>query len=202
MFFAQKEAAVCRPRVFCILLLITSLAGSLLLAACGDKSDGDEKILPPSTVITLEPEPLATVRPGCEAADLEAWYEVASTLINQFVKESKDAVTLAPGDMPPVVTRLTDLRDAIADHPTPECALSTHSAILLHARTVLSAFEHYANGDITREELRSQVDSASQEIETGVAAMLAGLQSGLEVQLEQERTPEIAVPQPPPTPGP
>jgi hypothetical protein len=106
MFFAQKEAAVCRPRVFSILLLITSLAGSLLLAACGDKSDGDEKILPPSTVITLEPEPLATVRPGCEAADLEAWYEVASTLINQFVKESKDAVTLAPGDIPPVVTPL------------------------------------------------------------------------------------------------
>jgi hypothetical protein len=182
------------PRALSILLLTTILTGGLLLAACGDKTDGDKK-LPSSVVITLEPEPLATVKPGCEAADLETWYEVASTLINQFIKESKDAVTLAPGDMPPIVTRLTDLRDAIADRPTPECALSTHSAILLHARTVLGAFEQYGNGDITRQELRSQVDSASQEIETGVAAMLAGLQSGLEVQLAKERTPEIDAPQ-------
>jgi len=191
-----------RPRVLSILLLIASLTGSLLLAACGDKTDGDKKQLPPSTVITLEPEPLATVQPGCQAADLEGWYEVASTLINQFVKESNEAVTLAPDDMPPIIARLTDLRDAIASHPTPECAMSTHSAILLHARTVLSAFEHYGNGEITRDELRRQIDSASQEIETGVAAMLAGLQSGLEVQLEQERTPEIAVPQPAPTSSP
>jgi len=131
------------------------------------------------------------------AGDLESWYEVASTLITTFVKESKDAVNRDPADMPTIINRLTDLRDAIANHPTPECALSTHNAILLYARTMLSAFERYGNGDITRDELRPQIDSASHEIETGVFTMLAGLQTGLEAQLEQGRSSQAVTLQPP-----
>jgi hypothetical protein len=191
---------VSRSRAMSGLLLVTILAGSLALGACGE--DRDRK-LPPNVVITLPPEPIATIKPGCETSDLESWYEVASTLINTFIQESRSAVDLAPADMPAIISRLTDLRDAIATQPTPECAGETQSAILLHSRTMLSAFERYGNGDITRQELRTRIDSATQEIQTRVTAMLAGLQSGLEERLAQARTPQAAVPQTPlPTPSP
>lgn len=189
-----------RPRVWSSLVLVAILAGSVLLAACGEEK---ARKPPPSVVITLQAEPLATVETGCVTADLESWYEVASTLIATFVSESKNAVDRDPADMPGVVNRLTDLRNAIANRPTPECALSTHNAIMLNVRTILIGFQRYGNGDITRQELRAQVDSATQEIETGVTSMLAGLQSGLEQQLAQARTPQALLPQtPPPTPGP
>jgi hypothetical protein len=191
---------VSRSRVLSGLLLVTILTGSLALAACGENRD---RRLPPNVVITLQPEPIATIKPGCETGDLESWYEVASTLINTFIQESKKAVDLAPADMPAIISRLTDLRDAIATRPTPECAGATQNAILLYSRTMLSAFERYGNGNITRQELRTKIDSATQEIETGVTSMLAGLQSGLEEQLAQARTPQVAAPQTPlPTPSP
>jgi len=191
---------VSHRRVWSSFVLVTILTGSALLAACGEDT---VRKLPPSVVITLQAEPMATVETGCVTANLESWYEVASTLIGTFVSVSKDGADRDPADMPGIISRLTDLRDAIASRPTPECALSTQNAIMLNARTILISFERFGNGDITREELRTQIDSATQEIETGVTAMLAGLQSGLEQQLSQARTPQALLPQTPPsTPGP
>jgi hypothetical protein len=196
----MKEAVVSRCRAWSSLVLVTILIGSALLGACGEDK---ARKPPPSVVITLQAEPLATVETGCVTADLESWYEVASTLIATFVSVSKDAVNHDPADMPGIINRLTDLRDAIASRPTPECALSTHNAIMLNARTILLGLQRYGNGDITQQELRTQIDSATQEIETGVTSMLAGLQSGLEQQLAQARTPQALQPQtPPPTSGP
>ena len=170
-------------------LLVLILTAGLVLAACGTDEDTS---VPPSIVITIQAEPVGTVLPGCETAALESWYEVAGTLINTFNQESKAALDFKPAQLPSVIDRLTVLRNAVGEHPAPQCAVTVHDLILLHMRVILSAFQQYANGDLSHDDLRSQVNAASREIETGVATLLARTQVGLEQQLQDQRATQQA----------
>lgn len=171
--FAQFVSAVV------VLLLI---AGSL--AACGDD---DDRSPPPNVVITIQPQPEATIVEGCPTADLESWYEVAGSLIETFSREARGALGLEPQQMPQVLNRLSELRNKIARQPTPECAITAHSEILLTVREVLNSFQRYTNEEITQDELRQQVESATIHIDTEIAALLEATQAGLEEELRKER---------------
>ena len=161
-----------------------------LLAACGESGD---KSPPPNIVITIQPQPDATIMPGCETADLESWYEVAGSLIQTFRDESEKALGLSPEQTMPVLSRLIDLRDAIALQPAPECALTVHSSLLVQVRTMLTTFQRYINGDIDEEALRSQITESNRHIDTEIRGLLAGTQAGLEQQLREDRATQAAI---------
>ncbi len=175
------------------LLLIAVLLGGPLLAACG--SDNKSNDLPPNVIITLQPQPDATIVPGCPTRDLESWYEVAGTLVFTFTDESMQAVELQPQDMPSLINRLSTLRDAIAGQPVPECAMPVHTEIIIHIRGMMTAFQRYGNGELTQDDLRAQIGQAKTEIENQVAAMLADTQAGLEDQLQQQRAAATGTPE-------
>jgi hypothetical protein len=179
-----------QPRLSFNIILLTILIGGLALAACG--GDDDEDRLPPSRLVTIQPQPEATVLPGCETGDLESWYEVAGTLVNRFGQESMAALNLEPDKVISVVERLIDLREAIAAQPTPECALSVHGEILIRINGMLTSFQRYANGDITQDELRQQIEEANLQIETDIATLLATKQKELEERLRQQRATQTA----------
>lgn len=173
-----------KTRIFLVLL---SLIG---LAACGD--DGADNAPPPNIVITIQPQPRATVVPGCEMHDLESWYEVAGTLVQTFKQDSQNGLGRSPEETASVLNRLIDLRDTIAAQPVPECALTVHSEILLEIRAMLTAYQRYVNGDLASEDLRTQIDAGGARIDTEIAALLSGTQAGLEQQLRDERATESA----------
>jgi len=174
-------------------LLATVLTGAVLLAACGD----DEPVnLPPSIVITVPPEPISTLLPGCEADALESWYEVAGWLLGTFKDESEAALNKEPGAMGPVIARLTDLRDTIATQAVPECARQAHTTILAHLRQMLFAFEQYATGNLDQQTLREQIKALAAKIDADVLALLEETRAELELQLRIERATEKAIPSP------
>lgn len=166
-------------------LLVCLIIISLTAVACGDEEK--DQAPPPHISITYQPQPNATVLPGCKTGDLESWNEVAGTLIYTFDQESLAAVELQPFQMTNVIQRLIDLRDTIAAYPTPECATQTHAEILLTIRGMLTAFQRYANGDITQDDLREQINGAHDQINTRITELLATTQADLEARLEQER---------------
>ena len=171
----------------------------LILSACGSDSSSDDNDpvnsdATPRRVGTLAPQPDATVLPECVTGDLESWYEVAGSLLTTFTTESRDAVALPREEVPLKINRLTELRDAIAEQPTPECVVQIHAEILIRMRGILVAFQRYGNGEISQEELRHQIDESTSQIETDVTALLDETAIVLEDQLRQERQNPTATP--------
>lgn len=167
-------------------------AAILALGACGDS--GSQRAVPRSVVVTLQPEPMATVLAGCDTAAFESWYEIVGTLVQTFASESRAGVDRSPEGAISVLNRLLDLRDAIASRPTPECALIVHNAIMLQVRVTLEAYQWYTERSITQDDLREKVGAAASTIETEIAAMLQGTRIGLEQQLYNERATQQAAP--------
>jgi len=174
-------------RVLLITIIVLS-AAALALSACGD--DGDS--LPPSVIITVQPEPVATTIPGCVSTDLEAWYEVASTLVFTFRDEARAGVDVKAIEIAPVVNRLVELRDAIGRQPAPECAVMTHNMIMLYVRDILNAYQRYGNGELTQDSLRAQVEASAREIDSSVSDLLNAIQGTLEEDLSDTRATESA----------
>ncbi len=181
------EGGVKRARVP-LVLWIAVLLGVLVISACGD--DGDN--LPPSVIITIQPEPVATVLPGCVSTDLEGWYEVVSTLIITYRDESRAAVDVEPAEVAPVVNRLVELRDAMGRQPAPECAVLTHNMVMLYVRDILTAYQRYGNGVLSHDALRTQIDASTGEIDTSISDLLKTVQGTLEQELADTRATEGA----------
>lgn len=155
-------------------------------AACNSNKERSEP--PPFVPITYEAQPLSTVVPGCAATDLESWNETVGTLIYSFSDEAKKAIDLQPHLLGPVLTRLIDLRDAIAGHPTPECAINIQSQILIAMRQMLTALQRYANLEISQDALREQINNADQQIQGEITQLLQTLQPELQTLLERENS--------------
>jgi len=172
-----------------VLLLAAALLGGLLLPACGDDVGSDP---PPSILITVQPEPLGTVLPGCEPGELESWYELAGSLVVTFRDESLSALDGLPDTLVPALLRLSDLRDAIAAQPAPECAMLAHNAILVHVRQTLDAFQSYATGTLAEDALRAEVQAAADTISTSVAGLLDTTHIQLEADLREQRATQAA----------
>ncbi len=167
---------------------------SLGLGACGDEDD--HRSVPHSVVITLQPEPLATIVAGCDTSLLESWYEVAGTLIQTFADESRQGVNNSPQGVIPVLTRLFNLRDAIVTRPTPECVVMVHNAIMLQIRATVEAYQWYSEGQISQADLREKVDAAATAIDTDIMSMLKNTRVGLDQQLYDLRATQQAAPPP------
>jgi len=184
-----------QPPCRSILVLLGLLFSAVSLAACGSEKRDDS---PPSLLITIRPRPVATVLPGCVTLELSNWYEIAGTLIGTFRDESSTALGRAPDEMGPVLNRLIDLRDAIANQPVPECALQAHGEVVLTMQEMLTAMQRYTNGELTAEELEERIDAGSARIETDVATLLASARGTLEDQLRHERESPQATSEPSP----
>jgi hypothetical protein len=157
---------------------------ALVVAACGSEKTGN---LPGNVVITLRPRPVATVLPGCITGELSDWYEVAGTLIDTFKDESNAALDRTPDEMRPVLDRLIDLRDAIANQPVPECALDAHGEIVLATQEMLTAIQRYINGDLDADGLAERVTAGSTRIESDVTDLLGAVRGTLDEQNRRAR---------------
>jgi len=161
------------------LILVTTL-----LAACGNDKD---KKLPPSIVITVQAEPVATLLPGCQTEEMVSWYEVASTLITTFKDESQKGIDLSQEEVATLINyRLIPLRDRIGGQPAPECAALAHNTLMLYMRQIIEAFQKYANGDLDKKDMKSQVGVGIQEIDNSITPLLSGIQASLEQRLREE----------------
>lgn len=166
-----------------------ALIGTAILAACGD----DDNKLPPSIVITVQAEPVATLLPGCKTGEMVSWYEVASTLITTFKDESLKGIDGSPQDVASLINyRLIPLRDKIGEQPAPECAALAHNTIMQYMRQILDAFQRYANGDIEKKAMGSEVEAAVKEIDNTITPLLTGTQASLEQRLREERATQEA----------
>ena len=172
-----------------VLLLVAALLGGLLLPACGDRVSSDP---PPGIPITIQAEPLGTVLPGCQTGELEDWYELAGSLVVTFRDESLAALDGLPDTLVLALLRLSDLRDAIAAQPVPECAMLAHNTILVHVRQTLDAFQAYAAGKVAEDALRAEVQAAAEAISTTVAGVLDTTRTQLEQGLSEQRATQAA----------
>jgi hypothetical protein len=155
-----------------------------LLSACGKK----EKKSPSESNVsnpTLK-APVATLLPGCDVRGLENWYEITSTLLNTFKQESLAAVDSAAQGGAPDVERLISLRDAVAEQAVPECVTQTQDEVMARMNKIVAAFQGYASGAITLDDLRQQVQQAVDEINTVVADMLKGVETNLSQQFQPQ----------------
>lgn len=177
-----------RLRYFITLPLALILIAAL--TACGGDKD---KKLPPSIVITVQAEPVATLLPGCQTNEMVSWYEVASTLIGTFKDESQKGMDLSQQEVATLINyRLIPLRDRIGGQPAPECAALAHNTIMLYMRQILDAFQSYANGDLDKKDMKAQVGVAIQEIDNTINPLLTGTQASLEQRLREEHATQEA----------
>ncbi len=177
-----------RLRTLIVIPLVLVLIATL--AACGDSKD---KKLPPSIVITVEAEPVATLLPGCQTTEMVSWYEVASTLIGTFKDESQKGMDLSPQEVATLINyRLIPLRDRVGGQPAPECAALAHNTIMLYMHQILDAFQGYANGDLDKKAMREQVETAIKEIDNTITPLLSGTQASLEQRLREENATQEA----------
>jgi len=176
-----------RPKT--VLALVAVLLSGLLLPACGDKAGSNP---PPGILITIQAEPLGTVLPGCQPGELEDWYELAGSLVMRFRDESLAALDGLPDTLVPTLLRLSDLRDAIASQPVPECAVLAHNTILIHLRQSLDAFQSYSAGTMAEDALRAEVRAAANAISTTVADLLENTRIQLETGLSEQRATQAA----------
>lgn len=167
------------------LFLLCLVLISLMLAACGEEEPEERSAPPPNLVITYEPQPQTTLLPGCETADLESWLEVSGSLIYIFRDESLAAVNLEPTQMGDTLDRLIELRDTIARQPAPECALQPHSEILIVIRGMLTGFQRYTNGVLSKDELTQQINTAVEQINTHITVLLDSATTDLRNQFDQ-----------------
>lgn len=179
-----------RSRSVVMTLIALLLVGGWMLSACG--SDDKESDLPPSIVITVRAEPVATLLPGCKTEEMVSWYEIASTLIATYRNESEAALDLSAEEIPPFIGRLAELRDAVGTQPAPECASMAHNAIMLYMRQILEAYQSFANGDITKDEQKMTVTAAIKEIDNTIGPLMAGTQASLEQRLREENATQQA----------
>jgi hypothetical protein len=173
-------------------LICLLLAGLMLLAACG--KDKELRDPPPGIVITIQPQPDATVMAGCQTGELESWYEVTSSNLASFRQASQAGLNSSQVDAAGVFNRLLNLRDAIARQPTPECTVSVHGIIMQQITETLTAYQEYVNGELSQAGLRERVEAANRSIDTEIAGLLAGTQAGLEQQLAADRATQAAAP--------
>lgn len=166
------------------LVCIMSIFMSGLLAACGE--DESDPMPPPNLVITYEPQPMATILPGCVTGELESWLEVSGSLIYTFRDESLAALGLEPNEMVNTLNRLIDLRDAIARQPTPECAVQPQTEIMIMIRGMLLAFQRYSNGILTKDELSQQINEGSAQINSHITVLLDAAMEDFKNRLEQD----------------
>lgn len=166
------------------LILAAALAGSVVLGACGTDEDPGP---PPLVEITLQPQPLATILPGCDNHELGEWLEVTGTLIYSFGDEALAGLERAPENVAPLVGRLTDLRDQIARQPVPTCADQIQREILHIVGGMLDAYQRFGNGEIDQAALREEVRFGRQQIDVEVAAMIDNTAQQLEAEFDDAR---------------
>lgn len=165
-------------------LLSLLLIAAFALSACGGTSDNP----PPRTIaVTFPVLPQATLLATCATSELENWYEVTSTLLDTFMTESELALDRPPAEIPTLTNRLIDLRNAIAVHLVPNCVTDLHMHIIAALQDLLDAFQRYANGDSTADEMREQMTLVRSQIEAELAPWLAQIELGLEERLDIER---------------
>ena len=134
--------------------------------------------LPPSTMITAPPIPVGTLVAGCDASALEAWTEVASVLAHRFDIESMAALE-QPGDsLADTLSRQSDLIDRILAQPVPECAGTTHAALMQRLEAIRAAYTSFDEARIDAEQLRARVTAEHNALTTEVAAMFGDLAAG------------------------
>jgi hypothetical protein len=171
-----------RTRICLFLFLLMTL----LLSACGDKDD-DNTVLPPSRQITLQPQPNATVVPGCETSVLESWFEIVSANLDEFSRVSTDALSKEGPDLAAQINRLSELGFAIAGQPVPEdCALTARGQIMIPVQAILTAYQRFVNGEIGHDALNEIVTSSSTALEQEIVGVLGGVQGRLEEQLQTQ----------------
>lgn len=148
-----------------------------LAAGCGSNTPPS---VPRSIVITAPPVPVGTLVAGCDASELETWYEVAGTLANRFDVESMAALDQPADTLPDTLSRQSDLIDRILAEPVPECAGTAHAAIIQRLKTIRAAFTAFYEGQIDGETLRTRVTAEHGALTTEVATMLGDLAAGMD----------------------
>ncbi len=177
----------------CLLIVVLSVA------ACSDDatdsgSTGSTSAFPRPTI---PPMPNVTVLPGCNAAELETWYEITDAQIIQFVIESRAGLDRAPNEIADLLNRLYALSYHFQTQNPPECAAQAHSAIIVRFDGVIDAYTAYAEGTLDQDELRARVETLTLELDTEVNALMAETRQRLEARrrIETETAPS---PTPPP----
>lgn len=150
--------------------------------------------LPPNIVITPPSVPLGTVVSGCSAAELESWYEIASTVARSFFAESLAALNLPREDLSDSLARQSDLLARILQEPAPECAQDAQAAIILPLQAIRDAFGAYYGQQITHDELRARVEAQHTTLNTEVSARLGELAAGLDLLFELDASGPTAPP--------
>lgn len=150
--------------------------------------------LPPNIVITPPSVPLGTVVSGCSAAELEAWYEIASTVTRSFSAESLAALNRPREDLSDSLGRQSDLLARMLQEPAPECAQDAQAAIIRPLQAILDAFSAYYGQQITHDELRARVEAQHATLNTEVSAHLGDLAAGLDLLFELETSGPTAPP--------
>lgn len=150
---------------------------AIVLAGCGSHTPSS---LPQSTVITAPPIPVGTLVAGCNASELEAWSEVASTLANRFDVESMAALGQPVDTLPETLSRQSDLIDRILAEPVPECAGTAQAALMQRLRAIRAAFTSFYEAQIDAGQLRARVTAEHDALTTEVAAMFGDLAAGMD----------------------
>lgn len=129
----------------------------LLLAACRE----DEGLVgnPIPSEVTLVAPTQATITPGCQASELEAWIEMVYSNVQLFRDESFGYSTMTADAVAPAINRLSDLRDQVSRAAAPECVGELHGIIQTFMDGMIDVFLLYSSQQIDQTTLIAQVTS-------------------------------------------
>jgi hypothetical protein len=162
---------------------IIALLVMLILAACGqdedeenrDSNNGDNRVPAGTIVLTLLPIPDQTIVPGCPVQELEDWFESTYFSMQGFALDADELVKTANEEdretLALSLIQLLDLRDVVAQAPTPTCVQESSRQVLSSMEGVVDALQRFANGEIDKDELAEKAAPYLQSLTSLVEAL-------------------------------
>jgi hypothetical protein len=110
---------------------------------------------------------------------LEGWAQTAFFLTRDFTASLNTAGQAGRGEMTEHVLKMADLRNAMANKPTPDCAVEAQNQLLMVMNEAVDTFQAYHNGELAN--LGSAVSDYNARIDQARA-----LQDELIIRLNQQ----------------
>jgi len=166
-----------RYPLFMLILLV-------IVAGCRSADDPELPDVPAIQLTPTRPVEYGTLISGCRVEDLESWYENASQNLQTYRTEIPNAL-IQPADIN-ILSRLTEITDAIIAVPVPECVQDLQNLAMSLVVAINEQYLAYYESRLDQATLQNNANLLIQRYDEEVQPILDSTRNQLDTRLQGE----------------